>query len=229
MEFTFRLTRRRVALLVGLVAVSAVGIGYAAIPAGDKVFHGCVLNATGMIRLVDTEAAAPSPLGRPCNTRLETTVSWNQQGIPGLPGGRGDKGEKGDKGDKGDTGPAGSAPVYTNYGQSSLQDIAQGTTQTVASVTLPTGSYTLSATVAVSRGGDDTRFGQCFFAPAVVHGTFALAAVADVSSSRLPVIGDVTVTSAALPVFLRCTGVDGPIKAAGALIATRVGTITPSE
>lgn len=223
MEIKFRVTRLRIALLVGVVSTTAVGIGYAAIPGSDGSLNACMLNLTGTIRLVDPAAPATSLLSRPCNTRIETAVSWNQQGIQGLPG------DKGDKGDKGDTGPAGSALVYTNYGSATPQDIGAGLTQTVASVTVPTGSYTLSATAAVSSVGD-TRFGQCFFDPGNVNGTVALAKVADNGSVRLPVIGDVTVTAAASPVFLRCTGVDGTIRVAGgALIATRVGTITPSN
>ena len=134
------------------------------------------------------------------------------------------------KGDKGDTGSSGLAAAYTNYGES-LQDIGQGLTQTVSSVTLPTGAYTLMGTTYVISGSDDTRFGSCFFTPGppYVNGTSALAYVANNNPARLLVLGDVTVASGSLIVNLRCSGVDGPIEALGAIIATQVGSITPSS
>jgi hypothetical protein len=220
-NLTSRLKERL--LLVGAqlaVGCAVVGIVYAAIPNGN-VITGCYKNDNGSLRVID---ATQTTSCKPGETKLE----WGQQGPQGI---KGDKGDKGDMGDKGDPGPPGSAAAYTNYGNGSLQEIAQGDTQTVASVTLPTGSYTLMAEVYVTQGGDDTRFGTCSFAPGppYVNGSSALADVADGRSQGLPLIGDVTVTSGTLPVFLRCSGLDGAIKATGALIATQVGTITPSE
>jgi hypothetical protein len=213
--------RKRLLFVGGLLAVVCVAarIGYAAIPDGN-VITSCYKNAGGSLRVIDVAETTDCKPG-------ETKLVWGQQGPKGDKGDKGDQGQQGEKGDKGDTGPAGSAPVFTNYGSGSLQDIAEGDVQTVASVTLPTGNYTLSATVAVI--GDGARFGQCVFDPTPpVNGTVALAEVHDVGL-RLPLIGDVSVTTSQLIVRVRCTGLDGDIKAAGALIATRVGTITPSE
>jgi hypothetical protein len=87
----------------GAVAVLAGGgIAYAAIPdSGSGVFHACVLNNVGTVRLIDPSRSGL--LGR-CDTRLETAVSWNAQGQPGPAGAQG---EKGDPGPKGDAGPQG--------------------------------------------------------------------------------------------------------------------------
>ncbi|HET7129490.1 MAG TPA: hypothetical protein VFJ93_10500 [Gaiellaceae bacterium] len=247
-------TRSSVVALVVGVAVAAGGIAYASVPESSGVIHGCYsANAASktngsQLNIVDSDVAA-------CG-KGQTAITWSQTGPPGQDGvsvtsaalSAGDancptggssftaangttyacNGAKGDKGDPGEPGPAGSTPVYTNYNVN-LVSIGEGLTQTVASVTLPTGNYTLMGTAAVS-GDDDARFGQCFLVGGTtMHDAPALFAVADVSSLRLPIIGDVSVTTEAAPIFLRCTGLDGPIQAAGALIATKVGTITPSE
>lgn len=221
-------TGRRVAAGIGVaLAATAVGVSYAGIPDSTGAIHACynpnkATHTNGApLTILDADAAS-------CGKR-ETAISWSQRGPQGEAGETGPAGPAGPQGPEGPQGPAGGlGTAYTNYG-GALQTIGEGLTQTVASVTVPTGSYTISATVVVSGADDDTRFGQCFFAPGNVNGTVALAAVADVSSLRLPLIGDLTVTTAGSPIFLRCTGLDGPINAAGALIATSVGSITPSE
>jgi hypothetical protein len=252
-----QIPRKRVlvAALVVAAAVTVGGIAYASVPDSAGVIHGCYgANAAtktngSQLNIVDGDVAA-------CG-KGQTSITWNRTGPPGQDGvsvtstalAAGDancptggtsfaaasgttyacNGAKGEKGDQGDPGPAGAAAVYTNYGTTDPVSIGEGLTQTIASLTLPTGSYTLLATAAVS-GGSDARFGQCsLVGGTTMHQAPALFAVADVSSVRQPIIGDVTVTTATAPVFLRCTGLDGPIRAAGAVIATKVGTITPSE
>ncbi len=216
----------------GLIALAfaVVGIGYAAIPDGNTI-NGCYGKLSGVLRVIDTAK------NQKCSSYLEVPISWSQTGPQGIQGDKGEPGTpgipgaKGDKGDKGEPGASGLGAAYTNYGTETLVEIGEGETKTVASVTLPTGSYTLMGTPYVISGSDDTRFGQCFFdpGPPYVNGTRALAYVANNNPARLLVLGDVTITSAALPVFLRCYGVDGPIKAIGAIIATKVGSIIPSE
>ncbi len=198
-----------------------MGIAYAAIPDGNTI-SGCYTKITGALRVIDTSK------NQKCLNLVEVPITWNQVGPKGD---QGIQGSQGIKGDKGAPGPSGLAAAYTNYGTGSLQDIGEGLTQTVASLTLPTGSYTLMATGYVISGDDDTRFGSCFLAPGApyVNGTTARAYVAINNPARLLILGDATVTSAALIVYLRCAGVDGPIRANGAIIATEVGSITPSE
>ena len=194
--------KRRLLLAGAIVAFGglAVGIAFAAIPGSNGVIQGCY-DRDGDLKVVD---ALPCP-------KHWTPLQWNQQGIQGI---QGVKGDQGIQGDKGDTGPAGVSAAYTNYG-GSLEDIGEGLTQTVSSVTLPVGSYTLMGTPYVISGSDDTRFGQCYIAPGdpYTHGTAALAYVANNNPARLLVLGDATVASGSLIVSLRCTGLDGPIKA----------------
>ena len=85
--------RRRTAFLpLATVAVLAAGgIAYATIPDAGNVFHGCVKEDNGMLRLIDTSSSGPS--GR-CREN-ETAVSWNQTGPPGEAGANGDPGPPG--------------------------------------------------------------------------------------------------------------------------------------
>ena len=142
----------------------------------------------------------------------------------GLKGDKGEKGDTGDTGETGATGPAGPSAAYSNYGDG-FHTLTAGNTQTVASVTLPAGSYVLSASVhAIS--GDGGEFAQCrFIAPgATVNGLVAV--MADTEAE--PLIGDVTLASNN-SVLLRCDAQGGTVQAAGQLIAVKVGTVTPSS
>jgi hypothetical protein len=148
------------------------------------------------------------------------------------------KGPKGDpclssdpacKGPKGDPGPSN---AFTNYGANTT--ISNGSTQTVASVTLPAGHYTLSASVTFDEAdadGEQTAL-SCSFVAATVHqvhiGSYTGAYGVTNPTETMPVVGDATVGSNGGSVFLRCKAV---LKSAGVdagMVATRVGAITPS-
>ena len=190
MKQFFAAPRRVLAVgaLAAVAVVIAAGFGYAAVAADNQTYTGCLQNGDM------TNVAIGSTPFRAC-PKNATQISWSQTGPPGTPGTNGangvsvtsateaagancaDGGSKftaangvtfacnGAKGDKGDVGPAGSAAVYRNYG-GPLQSIAPGTTQTVASLTLPTGTYTLTATAEITgAGGGETFFGRCSFDP----------------------------------------------------------------
>lgn len=143
----------------------------------------------------------------------------------GLVGPTGPQGPTGLAGAQGPTGPAGPSIAYANYGATSLQRIGGGLTQTVSSVTLPAGTYTLSATVTGIALGD-ARFMSCYFVSAgALDGRPALISFED---NKLPLIGEVTISNDNTSVFLRCSALDGDFDALGEIIATRIGTITPS-
>jgi hypothetical protein len=82
MEFKFRLTRKRTAAVVVIVALSAVGIGYAAIPDASGTYNACKLRSTGTIRLIDKSLPSSSLLSK-C-TVLEDEISWNKGGAIAL-------------------------------------------------------------------------------------------------------------------------------------------------
>lgn len=204
-------------LVLGLAA-GAGGIAYATIPDSDNVIHACyspngskATNGT-QLNIIDSPTAACS--------KGQAEVTWGQTGPEGA------QGDTGATGATGPAGPAGPSAAYTNYGDG-LHDIAEGATQTVASLTLPAGNYTLMATAHVNRDGD-TRFAQCTLTPGNVNSTFTLFPLHAVGGIRLPVMGDVTAPNGTT-VYLRCWGIDGAVKATGNVTATQVGSITPSE
>lgn len=216
--------RGLVAGSVFVLVAAAGGIAYAAIPDSGGVIHACYspngaegTNGTPL-NIVDSPGASCS--------KGQREIAWGQTGPQGLKGDKGDKGDTGATGATGATGPAGPSAAYTNYGDG-LHSIPEGATQTVASLTLPAGNYTLMATAHVNRAGD-TRFAQCTLVPGNVNSTFALFPLHAVGGIRLPVMGDVTAPNGTT-VFLRCWGIDGAIQATGNVIATQVGSITPSE
>lgn len=227
----------RSAAVAGLLVLMSGGVAHAAIPDAGGIIHGCYAKKEGSLRVIDPAA------GQSCDAKKEVPLNWNQtgptgpqgaagpmgpQGAVGAMGPQGAVGPTGPQGAVGPTGPqgpAGSTDAYANYGAPSFQRIEQGTTQTVASVTLPAGSYTLAATVTGTPSGD-ARFASCYFVSAgALQGHPALLSYDDY---KQPLIGEVSTTLAATAVFLRCTALDGPFDVIGSLIATRVGSITPS-
>lgn len=144
------------------------------------------------------------------------------------PGPAGAQGPAGAAGPQGPAGPAGLSAAFTNYGPTSWQSISSGTTQTVASVTLPAGSYTLAPTIAGAAVGDARSLSCYFVSAAPLQGNAVLLQLADIASNRQPLIGDVQVAIDNTAVFLRCTALDGGFEVLGNIIAIRVGTVTPS-
>jgi hypothetical protein len=96
-----RLTRKSSVTVLALTgALAAVGVGYAAIPGGDGVIHGCYSKLTGQLRIIDAEAGARC-------TGLEKALDVNERGPKGDTGPRGLTGDTGPRGLTGDTGPRG--------------------------------------------------------------------------------------------------------------------------
>ena len=87
------------------VAVLA-GTGYAAIPDGGGVIHGCYDKVGGQVRNFDSQTNTPKKCGL-----QEVQINWNQQGIPGP---RGPQGEQGEPGEPGPPGPA-AASLWAVY------------------------------------------------------------------------------------------------------------------
>jgi hypothetical protein len=249
---TVRLSGR--ALVAGLllaVGAAAGGIAHADIPDSAGVIHGCYSpngakqkNGTPL-NIIDSDSAS-------CN-KNQAEAAWNQTGPPGADGADGvsvtsaslspgdancpDGGSQftaaennvtyacnGAKGDKGDTGDPGPSAAYTNYGDG-FHTIGDGLTQTVASITVPAGSYVLSGAVQ-SIGVDDGEFAQCFFdvPGATVDGRVAVL----VNDEAEPMLADVAIGSNN-SVRLRCNAQGGTVQTAGQMIATHVGTVTASE
>jgi hypothetical protein len=94
MNSLFRLTRKRVALIVGSVTLlTASGIAYATIPDTSGVIHGCYVRSTGALKVIDTAK------GQVCNSEQQA-LNWNQAGPVGA------------RGETGPRGPSGSAKAW---------------------------------------------------------------------------------------------------------------------
>ena len=184
------------------------------------VISGCYQKSDGRLRVIDTESGAQCHGG-------EIALQWGLIGPQGAPGPAGPQGSTGETGATGDQGPVGPSNAYTNYGEP--QTIGHDLTQTVASVTLPAGRFTLSGTVEIRSVPGATAYMTCSFVSLDIVNQPAPTTVVDGVIVTTPVIGDVTITQDSTSVFLRCGSLGASTVVKGAMIATKVGTITPSE
>ncbi len=220
--------RRRLiaaAVAAALVGLAAAGIAYAAIPDGTGVIHGCYANKGGSLRVIDTG------LGQSCDSKNETSLTWSQTGPSGARGPTGAKGTTGATGAKGPSGATGPSDAFTNYGTPT--QISSLDTQTVTSVTLPAGNYTLSASIRAVNDDGDTNLLACDYVSAgTLHEQQAVVSLqgqgSDIDALTFPMIGDVTISTDGTAVFLRCEPAFTATFIAN-MIATKVGAITPTE
>ena len=246
--------RALLAAVASATAAMAGGIAYAAIPDSSGVIHGCY-NPNGADSPNGTTLSIVNSDTSSCRNN-QTAITWNQTGPQGLAGDDGVSvasasltegdtncpaggsqftaaggivtyacnGLKGDKGDTGDTGPPGPSAAFTNYGDG-FHTIGDGLTQTVASVTVPAGSYILSGAVQAGGVGGGTNLQCSFLTGGTIHGLLAVI----VDNGAQPMLADVTLGLASNRIFLRCFAQGGTVDAAGQMIATKVGAVTPSE
>jgi hypothetical protein len=76
-----------IAGIAGVIALAAAGIGYATIPGGDGVIHGCFAKSGGSLRVIDASVTN-------CKSG-ETALNWNQTGPSGPAGPAGATGPAG--------------------------------------------------------------------------------------------------------------------------------------
>jgi hypothetical protein len=77
-------------------------------PDNSGVFHGCVSNRTGALRVVEGANSCAKAHGRGRHRDPgEAAISWSQQGPPGQPGLQGTSGQKGEPGTPGQNGEPG--------------------------------------------------------------------------------------------------------------------------
>jgi hypothetical protein len=211
-----RLTYANVMATVAVfLALGGGAYALSGIPDRGGVFHGCVSNSTGVLRVVKSSSSCHRAVrhGKHRNPG-ESAVAWNQQGRPGIQGLQGLQGVQGVPGATGATGPSDTWVVDTTGGN--------------ASASLPVGSYVAHGAVlfhnagatAVTRGcnwivntptGDQVARDD-FKAPAVT-----VPAASDYSyetTGALQVTGTGTFS-----LSLGCANGDGQ------LVVTRVGTL----
>jgi hypothetical protein len=114
---------------LALALALTAGVAYSAIPDSNDVVHGCYDNASGGLRVVDTDAGGVCRGG-------ETALDWNQRGPAGVTGAAGPPGPQG---------PPGLATVYGKSAGGPVQLPKKGgETKTVVSMTVPSGSYVIT-------------------------------------------------------------------------------------
>ncbi len=113
-----RRSLRSATIVAGVTALTlgAAGVALASIPdAGTGIFHGCVNQATGVLRVVDP---AKSGVQGHCITSpgllAEQAITWNQAGQPGATGAPGPAGPAGPAGPPGPAGVSGYQVVRDN-------------------------------------------------------------------------------------------------------------------
>jgi hypothetical protein len=113
---------KRIGLRLSYANVMATGAMFFALAGGtyaltgvpdqSGVFHGCVSNQTGALRIVRSASSCRHARVRHRHRELgEFAVAWNQKGRPGAKGIRGARGLTGAKGPKGSTGPTGATGI----------------------------------------------------------------------------------------------------------------------
>lgn len=226
--------KRKLIAIGAVVALTATGATVAVaagvtLPfSGDgNTINGCYSTGGALRVLTSTQSSCPDGF---------SPIQWNVTGPQGPAGPQGPKGDIGPQGPQGEQGPPGSSDVFVDYGHWAIPD---GQTDTVATVTLPPGLYTLDASIfaIIHDASNDTFGGDCQFATAdttraVIHqfnlageSTSGFTATNDVlPEAALPLLGDVQVLS---PVDVRvdCTDSLRGGDYYGTLYATRVSEI----
>lgn len=150
---------RRLGLVTLAIFAVGGGIAYATVPDSGGVFNACMLKATGTVRMVDPSAPGHSLLSHPCNTTLETSISFNQRGQQGPPGPQGNTGPQGPPGEsvhgyRENRGVNGQIQV-TGLGQdpNGLPTTGNDPSQTtdIVSIQVPQGVYYLQISVNVLK------------------------------------------------------------------------------
>lgn len=227
--------KKRMLAALAAVSVAVVVGGGIAVAAGatlpfsgdGNTINGCY-TALGELKLL-------TPTHPSCKSGY-TPIQWNATGPQGP---QGSAGPQGPQGPQGEQGPAGASDVYVNYG---FWAIPNGQTDTVATVSLPPGLYTLNASVfaIVHDTSNDEIDAGCWFATsdttkAAIHqhdpagqeisGFYSKNDV--LAEGAIPLLGDVQVSS---PVDVRvdCWDAANGGDYEGTLYATRVGAIHSS-
>jgi hypothetical protein len=131
-------------------ALLAAGVAYATIPDAGGVIHGCYAKTSqgqaqpGQLRVIDTG------LGQSCQPN-ENAVSWNQKGVKGATGPQGPVGQQGTSGPKGATGATGPSDVWSVDGYGQNKSLGLQTWKTLATVSLPAGSFVVQGEASLSN------------------------------------------------------------------------------
>jgi len=228
---------RRVVGVIAMAAGLAVGcvataLATGTIPGPDGVFHACIDQTNGDVRLSD-----PTVSG--CRTD-ESSTTWNQvgpqgpagpqgpvgpQGAAGPAGPQGPQGAQGPQGPQGPAGPAGSTNAWV--GRAGFAHITNDGV-IIDRVTVPAGSYVITAKTGIFNEDGDDQDAHCVLSTGDVQEVrIAGSGGADVGEMTLM---DSATFSTTTTITLTCysfNAVVGDTSAGGGsvIIAIQVGTV----
>jgi hypothetical protein len=216
-----------VALAVGAGGFAIASAVQADIPDAG-VIHSCFSKTTLALHVIDSD------LGQHCNPATEVALNWNQTGPTGATGGTGATGATGVTGATGATGVTGAtgpSTLLTNYAFS--QSFGPVVLTDVATLTLPTGSYSLSGTIDSVAPNVATTYDEinCDLTKsggtATLHHGTSSTVLHDIGDfATLPIAGDITVTSGPTTVHITCSSGEPSEAAEVTFFATLVGDIS---
>jgi hypothetical protein len=226
--------RGPVLALVLLGILTAVGVGYAAIPSSNGIIHSCYnasSNPSGQLRVIDAEAGAKC-------SKNEKALNFNQtgpqgpQGLQGPQGPPGPQGERGATGATGATGPAGPAGPGGPAGPAGPSDaylashvpsvdILDSRLNSILTRFLPAGSYALTAKASIA-GPNSTS---------VICLLYGGETILDLTSTSLgfgaaiTLVGTVSFPEGGTVEVACSTGDDGVTASDTKILAIKVGTL----
>jgi hypothetical protein len=207
--------RLLVALTVGAAVFGIATVVQASIPSANGVIHGCYQfsapnTSKGVLRVINADA------GEQCRFN-EKPLNWNAKGVTGATG------------PTGPTGPAGPSSTITNFG-AETPNISTPTN--LATLTLATGTYSLSGTVYAQTQTSSPDEVRCDLTAS--GGTATLhapskgtdAGLLDAGATdTMPVLGAITVSSGPMTVHVRCAP-QATTDFQATLFATVTGSVT---
>jgi hypothetical protein len=135
------------------VALGGGAYALSGVPDHSGVFHGCVSNRTGALRVVRSAHSCAKAHGRGRHRNPgETAVSWSRQGPRGLQGVQGTQGQKGTQGTQGQKGDPGTPGQNATKLFAYIDDLGANSTAVVqygsgvTGVTDPNGSNAYTVT-----------------------------------------------------------------------------------
>ena len=114
----------------------------------DNVIYGCYKKVNGQLRIVKGPGQCRPP---------EVSIFWNQVGPQGPPG---PQGPAGPPGPQGPPGPAGTGNMWITH-QGTTPVVLSSTGVQVLSLTVPAGTYAISAKVSVTNADAAPQSAQC--------------------------------------------------------------------
>ncbi len=208
-------------LMIAVIVMTMVIFAGITCFAADNIIYGCYKKVNGQLRIVKDPGQC-----RPA----EVSIFWNQVGPQGPPGPQGPQGPPGSQGPPGPQGPEG-PPGPPGTGNMFI--VRQGTTPVVLnntevqvlSLTVPAGSYAISAKVSVTNADTTAQAAHCTLSTGDSSEVQIEAGNAD---GEMISLLDAATFASDTPINMTCFTLNGTAMDA-VLGAIEVGNLTPQS